>query len=347
MISRIEALQKEAENALAKASSERDVDDVRVRFLGRKSEFIALQKTLKDLPVQERPAAGKAVNAAKTAISGSIETALSRLKADAREASRRSSSVDVTLPGRKPARGTLHPLTLVRREILAIFRRMGFRVEEGPEVETDFFNFQALGLPKDHPARDMQDTFYVSDDLVLRTHTSPGQIRSMLAHRKPPVRIVVPGAVYRRDSDVSHSPMFHQVEGLMIEEGVSFADLKGVLGTFAREMFGKNTRTRFRPSYFPFTEPSAEVDVSCFICNAKGCRVCSQTGWVEILGSGMVDPVVFAEVQNFDGGVDYDPSKVQGFAFGMGIERIAMLKYRIPDIRLLFENDSRFLSQFR
>jgi phenylalanyl-tRNA synthetase alpha chain len=241
----------------------------------------------------------------------------------------------------------LHPITQIRAEIVDIFARMGFSVYDGPEIESDWFNFQALGFPKDHPARDMQDTFYVTEDLGLRTHTSPGQIRSMLEHRKPPVRIVLPGAVYRRDDDISHSPNFNQVEGLMIEEGTSFADLKGVLATFAREMFGPKTRTRFRPSFFPFTEPSAEVDVSCFICGGDGCRTCGQSGWIEILGAGMVDPVVFQAVQDHEEGLEFDPEKVTGFAFGMGIERIAILKYRIPDIRTLFENDAAFLEQFR
>ncbi|HRZ87260.1 MAG TPA: phenylalanine--tRNA ligase subunit alpha, partial [bacterium] len=250
----------------------------------------------------------------------------------------KAESVDVTLSGRRTVLGKRHPLNRVMEEVLGVFTRMGFAVREGPEIETEYYNFEALNIPKLHPARDMQDTFYVKDDLLLRTHTSPVQIRVMESMR-PPLRVVAPGKVYRRDADVTHSPMFHQVEGFMVDEHITFADLKGVLTVFCRAMFGAETKVRFRPSFFPFTEPSAEVDISCVICSGKGCRVCKSTGWLEILGSGMIHPEVFRHVK-------YDSEKYSGFAFGMGIERIAMLKYGVNDIRLFFENDVRFLEQF-
>ncbi|MBE9486908.1 MAG: phenylalanine--tRNA ligase subunit alpha, partial [Chloroflexi bacterium] len=235
-------------------------------------------------------------------------------------------------------KGSKHPVTLVTEEIVEIFSRLGFAVAEGPEIEQDFYNFEALNIPKDHPARDMQDTFYISEDLVLRTHTSPVQIRTMLK-QQPPVRVIAPGTVYRRDSDLTHSPMFHQIEGFLVDKKVTFGDLKGVLTHFLREFFGEELEVRFRPSFFPFTEPSAEVDIACVICGGNGCRVCGGTGWLEILGSGMIDPAVFASVE-------YDAELYSGFAFGMGLERIAMLKYGVNDLRLFFENDLRFLRQF-
>ena len=246
--------------------------------------------------------------------------------------------IDVTLPGRAVRHGRLHPVTQVREEICRIFAGLGFSVVEGPEVELDYYNFEALNIPKDHPARDMQDTFYVEDNIVLRTHTSPVQVRIM-EKTKPPVRILSPGRVYRRDSDISHTPMFHQIEGLLVDRGITFGDLKGVLTVFLKQMFGEETALRFRPSFFPFTEPSAEVDIRCVMCSGRGCRVCGQSGWLEILGSGMVDPEVFKNV-------GYDPEEFTGFAFGLGLERIAMLKFGISDIRLFFENDLRFLEQF-
>ncbi len=244
----------------------------------------------------------------------------------------------MTLPGRRPPRGTKHPVTLVVEEISDIFAGLGFQVAEGPEIELDYYNFEALNFPKDHPARDMQDTFFIDDNRLLRTHTSPVQIRTMLKHA-PPVRIIAPGTVYRCDSDATHSPMFHQIEGLMVDKGITFADLKGILIIFINQLFGKGTGVRLRPSFFPFTEPSAEVDIACVICKGRGCRVCKNSGWLEILGAGMVDPEVYKHVH-------YDPESISGFAFGLGIERIAMLKYGISDMRLLFENDLRFLSQF-
>ena len=242
------------------------------------------------------------------------------------------------MPGRRIPLGTKHPITLVIDEITAIFAGLGFQVAEGPEIELDYYNFEALNFPKDHPARDMQDTFFIGDNLLLRTHTSPVQIRTMLKHA-PPVRIIAPGTVYRCDSDATHSPMFHQIEGLMVDKGITFGDLKGILTIFVNQCFGRGIGVRLRPSFFPFTEPSAEVDIACVICKGKGCRVCKNSGWLEILGAGMVDPEVYRHVH-------YDPESVSGFAFGMGIERIAMLKYGINDMRLLFENDLRFLGQF-
>jgi phenylalanyl-tRNA synthetase alpha chain len=292
-------------------------------------------KKLGALPSDERPVVGKMANQIKGKLSKRIEAVREDI---AGATAAQGTFFDVTLPGRKPLLGSLHPITLIIKEVCGILTRMGFRVVKGPNVEVDYYNFEALNLPKDHPARDMQDTFYVSENIVLRTHTSPIQIRVMET-QKPPVSIIAPGKVYRRDSDVSHTPMFHQVEGLLVDRDVSFGDLKGTLTSFLHEMFGSNTKLRFRPSFFPFTEPSAEVDIQCVICGGEGCRTCSHTGWLEILGSGMVDPAVY-------GFVNYDAELYSGFAFGMGIERIAMLKYGIDDIQLFFRNDMRFLSQF-
>jgi phenylalanyl-tRNA synthetase alpha chain len=278
---------------------------------------------------------GKLANRIKNRLQKLLDDARNRLESGKTSD---DSLLDVTLPGREPPRGTLHPITQVLKEICNIFVRMGYSVMSGPEVELDYYNFEALNFPKDHPARDMQDTLYVSDQVVLRTHTSPMQVRVMES-QPPPVSVIVPGKVYRRDSDVSHTPMFHQVEGLLVDQGVTLGDLKGSLTSFVHQMFGTDTPLRFRPSFFPFTEPSAEVDIRCVICKGKGCRTCSHTGWLEILGSGMVDPAVF-------GFVGYDPEVYSGFAFGLGIERVAMLKYGIDDIQLFFKNDMRFLGQF-
>lgn len=310
------------------------LDLARIRFLGRKGELAQLFKQLGQTPEQERREAGRLLNEAKAQLESIFAEAADKMqdKAVRREA------IDVTIPGRLPPRGRLHPITQVAVEITRIFNCLGFEAVEGPEVELDYYNFEALNIPKDHPARDMQDTFYISEDVVLRTHTSPLQVRVM-EKRRPPIRIIAPGRTYRCDSDVTHTPMFHQVEGLMVGEGISFGDLKGILTTFVHQMFGPSVGLRFRPSFFPFTEPSAEVDIQCVMCHGHGCRVCSQTGWLEILGSGMVDPEVFKYV-------GYDPEQVTGFAFGMGIERIAMLKLGIDDLRLFYENDLRFLSQF-
>lgn len=340
-------LEKAAFEELKKAGSPEEVEETRVRFLGRKGILTGILRSLKDLPPEERPEVGRAANELKAKLEEAIEERKAALFKEQERELLVKERLDVTLPGRPPSFGSLHPLTLVLEEILEIFQGLGFSVAEGPEVELDYYNFEALNIPKDHPARDMQDTFYVTDEILLRTHTSPVQIRVM-EREGPPIRIVAPGKVYRRDADISHSPMFHQVEGLLVDEGVSFADLKGTLQAFARQCFGKEARLRFRPSFFPFTEPSAEVDVACIICGGSrpstllrvGCRVCKGTGWLEILGAGMVDPEVFKKV-------GYDPERLTGFAFGMGVERIAMLKFGIDDIRLFFENDLRFLKQFQ
>jgi phenylalanyl-tRNA synthetase alpha chain len=308
----------------------------RVAYLGKKGLITAWMKKLADLSPGERPEAGKLANRVKGNVTKAYEEAKERIASKEKE--KAGGPLDVTLPGRRPARGHLHPLTKVLLEICEIFVKMGFKVVEGPEVELDYYNFEALNIPKDHPARDMQDTFYVSENVLLRTHTSPMEVRVMET-QAPPVRIIAPGKVYRRDSDVTHTPMFHQVEGLLVDKGIAFSDLKGTLTSFVHQMFGRGTSLRFRPSFFPFTEPSAEVDIQCVICRGRGCRTCSNTGWLEILGSGMNDP----EIYKF---VGYDPEVYSGFAFGMGIERVAMLKYGIDDIQLFFKNDMRFLRQF-
>ncbi len=334
----LERIYREALDSLSKASTQREVQEVRVQILGKKGSLTQVLKQLGSLPESERRETGKKANEIKKELEGKIEEALQRIEEKEREEAFLKEKLDVTLPGRGLPLGRRHPLTQVLEEIVDIFNHLGFEVVEGPEIELDYYNFEALNIPKGHPAREMQATFFISDEVVLRTHTSPVQVRTM-EKKRPPVRIICPGAVYRCDSDPTHSPMFHQVEGLLVDRGVTFADLKGVLTAFVHEMFGKETRLRFRPSFFPFTEPSAEIDIECFICKGKGCGVCGQTGWLEILGSGMVDPAVYQFV-------NYDPDEVSGFAFGMGIERIAMLKFGINDIRLFFTNDLRFLRQF-
>ena len=293
-------------------------------------------KTIGSLPPEEKPEIGKKANECKKAIESCWEERFSQLKQKPKK--NKQTKIDLTLPAFSFLAGHKHPITLVLEETYQIFAGLGFEIAEGPEIEKDFYNFEALNIPKDHPARDMHDTFYVSKEILLRTHTSPVQIRTM-EKTKPPIRIIAPGKVYRRDADVTHTPMFHQVEGLLVDTSTSFSELKGILTAFVHQMFDPQTSLRFRPSYFPFTEPSAEVDISCVMCRGAGCRVCSNTGWLEILGSGMVHPEVFRAV-------DYDSEKYIGFAFGMGMERIAMLKYGIGDIRLFFENDVRFLAQF-
>ena len=330
-------LKEEVQNALKSVSDEKELNDIRSKYLGKKGSITLSLKKVGSLSPAERPEFGRQVNEIKKIVAASIEAKKEELKQKT-SLDNREDFFDPTLPGKRPAKGTLHPITQVMDEIINVFTFMGFEVVEGPEIESDYYNFEALNIPKDHPARDMQDTFYISDDIVLRTHTSPVQIRTM-EKQSPPLRMIAPGKVYRCDSDVSHTPMFHQVEGLLVDEGVSFTHLKGILQIFAHEIFGKEAALRFRPSFFPFTEPSAEIDVQCVICKGKGCRLCSNTGWLEILGAGMVDPEVFKAV-------NYDTEKWTGFAFGMGIERIAMLKYGIDDIRLFFENDLRFLKQF-
>ncbi len=336
---RVDAILQEAREAVAAAQSSAELEKARVGFLGRQGALTQLLRSLGALAPEERPAVGAAANDAKRELEALLDARLAAALATERRAERARERVDLTLPGRRPPQGALHPLTRVLDEIVAIFASLGFSVAEGPEVETDYYNFEALNIPRDHPARDMQDTLYLSESTLLRTHTSPVQIRAMKAQH-PPVRIIVPGRVYRRDvADMSHSPMFHQVEGLAVDRNITMGDLKGTLELFAREMFGPGSRIRFRPSFFPFTEPSAEVDVLCFVCGGAGCRLCKQGGWLEILGSGMVHPQVLKNV-------GYDPEEVTGWAFGMGIERIAMLKYGIDDLRLFFENDVRFLRQF-
>ncbi len=324
--------------SISQASTEREISEIRVKYLGKKGSITYVLKSLGTLPESDRREIGQRANQLKESTETRIEEALLGIRERERREALEREKIDVTLPGRRIPVGKRHPLTQILDAIIDIFSRLGFEVVEGPEVELDYYNFEALNIPKGHPAREMQATFFFSDDVVLRTHTSPVQARTM-EKKRPPVRVISPGAVYRCDSDPSHSPMFHQVEGLLVDKGITFADLKGVLTVFVHQMFGKETKLRFRPSFFPFTEPSAEIDIECFICGGRGCGVCSNTGWLEILGSGMVDPAVYRFV-------NYDPEEVTGFAFGMGIERIAMLKFGINDIRLFFTNDLRFLRQF-
>ena len=338
MKEQLEKLQKDALGALQQAQDLKALQDVRVSILGKKGALTEVMKGMRELSPEQRPVVGNLVNRLKAEFESSFDARQRELQQQVIAEKLARENIDVTLPGRSSYSGSLHPVTLVTDEIVDIFSRLGFSVEEGPEIEQDFYNFEALNIPKDHPARDMQDTFYIADDLVLRTHTSPVQIRAMFKH-KPPLRVIAPGTVYRRDSDLTHSPMFHQIEGFLVDKKVTFGDLKGVLIHFLNEFFGEDLAVRFRPSFFPFTEPSAEVDISCVICGGKGCRVCSGTGWLEILGSGMIDPEVFKSV-------NYDPDELSGFAFGVGLERMAMLKYGVGDLRLFFENDLRFLKQF-
>ena len=328
-------LRNKALKELKSVAERSDIEELRQRYIGRKGLLTLLLKRLSELPKQERPAIGKLANKVKEELTQKFQSVLDSL---ATRDLKKVSVLDVTLPGRRIPLGHLHPITQITEQICNIFLKLGFRVVQGPEVELDYYNFEALNIPKDHPARDMQDTFYISDNVVLRTHTSPMQIRIM-ENTSPPVSVVAPGKVYRPDSDISHTPMFHQVEGVLVDEGVSFGDLKGTLTAFVHQMFSPDIDLRFRPSFFPFTEPSAEVDIRCVVCQGKGCRVCSHSGWLEILGSGMVDPEVFKVV-------GYDLERISGFAFGIGVERIAMLKSGLDDIRLFFENDIRFLRQF-
>ena len=335
---RLLALEREAAEAIQGEEEVSGLEALRVKYLGRKGLLTQLLRSLKEVPQQERPRLGQLANSVKASLEKRLEEAKERALLRERERALRSETVDVTLPGAPLLRGRFHPISQVMDEIIEIFTSMGFQVAEGPEVEWDYYNFEALNIPKDHPARDMHDTFYFSSEMLLRTHTSPVQVRVMQRQR-PPIQVISPGVVYRRDSDISHTPMFHQVEGLLVDEGVSFSHLKGTLGFFVKEFFGRDTETRFRPSFFPFTEPSAEVDIGCVICGGKGCSVCGGTGWLEILGCGMVHPEVFRAV-------GYEFGRLTGFAFGMGVERIAMLRYGINDIRLFFQNDLRFLEQF-
>jgi phenylalanyl-tRNA synthetase alpha chain len=335
----LEQIRAAALASIAAGGDEAAVEALRLRYLGRKGELTGVMRNLRDVAPSERPAMGALVNQIKDEIEARIGDALAAARAGAR-AGRAAERIDISEPGRRPHLGRLHPLTQTMDEIVDIFRRLGFSVAEGPEIEDDYHNFEALNFPPDHPARDMQDTFFVGEDLVLRTHTSPVQIRVMQSQR-PPLRVIAPGAVYRHDSDTTHSPMFHQIEGFMVDKRITLADLKGVLTYALQEIFGAGTAVRIRPSFFPFTEPSAEVDIGCFNCGGRerACRICKGSGWLEILGAGMIDPNVFRAV-------GYDPEEVSGFAFGLGIERIAMLQHQIDDIRLFFANDVRFLRQF-
>jgi len=334
----IEELKIKIDNRLASINSLESLINIKAELLGRKGLFSNLIDRIKLLDKEEKKIYGQHINTLKTYTENRLNEIKSELEQKQKEMADRASWIDITLPGKVPLVGKTHPITKVISEITEIFVSLGFTVVEGPEIELDYYNFEALNIPSDHPARDLQDTFYVKEGVVLRTHTSPMEIRVMES-QLPPVRIISPGAVYRCDNDISHTPMFHQVEGLMVDKGIRFSDLKGILTIFIHEMFGEDTALRFRPSYFPFTEPSAEVDICCVICGGKGCRVCKETGWLEILGSGMTHPQVFRNV-------GYDPEEVTGFAFGIGVERIAMLKYGIDDIRQFYYNDLRFISQF-
>ncbi|MDO8520169.1 MAG: phenylalanine--tRNA ligase subunit alpha [Deltaproteobacteria bacterium] len=335
---KLDQLEAEAAGQILKGETEADLYQIKIKYLGKKGLLTDVLKELGGLSNEDRPQVGARANQLKAVLEGSYASRLDELKREALAKSLSAEAIDITLPGISLPRGSIHPIAQVLSQMKDIFRRMGFDFYEGPEMETDYYNFEALNIPKDHPARDMQDTFYLDGDRLLRTHTSPVQIRVM-EKTKPPIRMVAPGAVYRRDSDVSHSPMFHQIEGLVVDEGISLGHLKGILESFLGEIFHSGIKMKFRPSFFPFTEPSAEVDIECVICAGKGCRVCKQTGWLEIMGCGMVDPAVFKFV-------GIDPEKYTGLAFGIGIERVAMLKYGINDIRLFFENDRRFLEQF-
>ncbi len=337
---KIEKLRLQFQQEINEAQDLETVEQLRIRFLGKKGEVTALMRGMSKFSAEERPLFGKLLNEFKSSAEQLLETRKQQLKEKESSLRWEKERQDITLPGKPFCLGGKHPLTIITQEIEEIFSCMGFMIAEGPEVELDYYNFEALNMPKEHPARDMQDSFYINPEVLLRTHTSPVQIRTMekIAPRLP-VKIICPGKVFRRDDDVTHSPMFQQVEGLVVDKGISMADLKGILMLFAREMFGEGRKLRFRPSFFPFTEPSAEVDISCIICGGSGCRICGDTGWLEILGSGMVHPRVL-EVSG------YNPEEVTGYAFGMGIERIAMLRYGIDDIRLFYQNDLRFLQQY-
>ncbi len=334
----LEHLRNSAWTELEAAQSPTEIQDLRTKYLGRKGLLTQVLREIGRLSPEVKPALGRRANEIKGALEEALEKALEKEQEREKENRLLRERVDHSLPGRIPSLGSKHLITQVMGQIVSIFERLGFEISEGPEVELDYYNFEALNFPKDHPARDMQDTFYFSPNVVLRTHTSPVQVRTMES-RKPPLRVIAPGRVYRHDSDPSHSPMFHQVEGFVVDRHVTFADLKGTLHYFIRDFFGPDVQIRFRPSFFPFTEPSAEVDIRCVICRGEGCSVCKKTGWLEILGSGMIDPEVFRFVK-------YDPEEVSGFAFGLGVERIAMLQAGLGDIRIFFENNIQFLQQF-
>jgi len=338
MFDSIKELVAKARESIANAQDSTFLADVKVKFLGRNGEYTGILRGMKDVAPEDKPKIGKLINEGRQQLESMFAEKEAQLKAKEQELKLAAEAIDVTLPVDDEL-GSTHPLTLVKNEIIDIFTGLGFAVKEGPEIETDLFNFQLLNIPQDHPARDMQDTFYVGNNLLLRTHTSPMQAHTMTTER-PPIRILVPGKVYRSDDDATHSPIFNQIEGLVVDKGVSLSHLKGTLDTFAKSLFGKETKVRFRPSYFPFTEPSVEVDVSCALCGGVGCSLCKGTGWIEILGAGVVNPQVLTSC-------GIDPEEYSGIAFGFGVDRIAMIKYGIPNIRSLYENDVRFLKQYK
>ena len=340
MQDQLKSIREHVTEELKSIQDSASLEQLRVRVLGKKGELTAILRGMGKLPAEERPKMGQIVNETREKLEEAIDSAAAALRAKEKEYRLKKETIDVTLPGETRSAGSLHPMNIVLNDLLDIFTGMGFEAVEGPEIEYDHYNFELLNLPKNHPARDAQDTFYVDDNVVLRTHTSPVQARIMTT-RKPPIRIVSPGRVYRADEvDATHSPVFHQIEGLVLDENISIGDLKGTLDTFAQRLYGKGIATRFRPSFFPFTEPSAEVDLTCSACRGKGCRTCKGTGWIEVLGAGMVNPRVLDMC-------GIDSKKYSGFAFGMGIERLTLLKYNVPDLRYLYENDLRFLKQFR
>ena len=339
MKEQLTAISLEARNAVALCQNEAEIENLRVKYLGKKGELTAILKQMGSLSPEERPKMGALVNEAKQELESLIASKKDELKLKAQEEKLKAETIDITMPAKELKPGKLHPLNTVLDDMINIFQSMGFDVVDGPEVETDHYNFECLNVPADHPARDMQDTFYLAENLLLRTQTSAAQIRTM-ENRKPPIRVICPGRVFRADEvDATHSPVFHQIEGLVVDKGVTMCDLKGVLEEFAHEIYGSDTKVKFRPSFFPFTEPSVEVDVTCSECGGKGCRVCKGSGWIEILGAGMVHPNVLKSC-------GIDPEEYSGFAFGIGLDRLTTTRYKISDIRLLFENDKRFLDQF-
>ena len=339
MKEQLKAISEKATNALKNVTAQSELEELRVAFLGKKGELTGILKQMGKLSAEERPAMGQLANTVRSDIEAKIAEKSAAIKKIEQAKKLEKETIDVTLPGKKSEKGGLHPLNTVLNDMINIFQSMGFDVVDGPEVETEYYNFEALNVPADHPARDMQDTFYVGDGLILRSQTSATQIRTM-ENRKPPIRMICPGRVYRADDvDATHSPVFHQIEGLVVDKGITMCDLKGTLEQFAKEIYGSDTKVKFRPSFFPFTEPSVEVDVSCSECGGKGCRVCKGSGWIEILGAGMVHPRVLERC-------GIDPEEYSGFAFGIGLDRLTTTRYKISDIRLLFENDVRFLSQF-
>ena len=339
MKAQLDAIKSAAVAAVNAANDQAEIEALRVQYLGKKGELTAILKQMGSLSPEERPVMGQLVNEAKAAVENLIAEKTTAMKAKAQEEKLKAETIDITLPAKPVTKGKLHPLNTVLDDMIDIFISMGFDVVDGPEVETDHYNFECLNVPADHPARDMQDTFYLGENLLLRTQTSAAQIRTM-ENRKPPIRVICPGRVFRADEvDATHSPVFHQIEGLVVDKGITMCDLKGVLEEFAQEIYGKDTQVKFRPSFFPFTEPSVEVDVTCSECGGKGCRVCKGSGWIEILGAGMVHPNVLRSC-------GIDPEEYSGFAFGIGLDRLTTTRYKISDIRLLFENDKRFLDQF-